>query len=98
MSDRDDNRTWLRQGAERDPDGWEAGIMADFGEEGALDILALQGGPGLQRRSPAPALRRERVPEADHPRSSGGRRAAPARRLRNLVGGIRGKTRSERLD
>lgn len=44
MSDRDDNRKWLHEGAERDPDGWEAGIMEDFGEEGALDLLALQGG------------------------------------------------------
>lgn len=55
MSDREDNRTWLHRGAERDPDGWDAGIMADFGEEGALDILALQGGQVLNvdlRHSP----------------------------------------------
>lgn len=41
---REDDRQWLENGAERDPDGWEAGYIEEFGIEGALDVLALQGG------------------------------------------------------
>jgi len=44
MSDRDNDREWLLQGSFRDPDGWEAFYIAEWGLEGALDLLACQGG------------------------------------------------------
>ena len=44
MSTRDEDREWLLRAARKYPDGWEAGIVHDFGVEGALDILAIQGG------------------------------------------------------
>lgn len=44
MSARDEDREWLLSAAKKYPDGWEAGIIYDFGVEGALDILAIQGG------------------------------------------------------
>lgn len=44
MSERDDNRQWLEREREKYPDGWGAKFVSTFGIEGALDLLAAQGG------------------------------------------------------
>lgn len=44
MSTRDDHREWLDRERERFPDGWSAKFVDAFGIEGALDLLAAQGG------------------------------------------------------
>ncbi|WP_336647549.1 hypothetical protein [Microbacterium sp. MMO-10] len=44
MSERDRNREWLTRENERSPEGWSAKFVAAFGMEGALDLLAAQGG------------------------------------------------------
>lgn len=42
--ERDEHREWLNRGREKWPDGWEARFISKFGIEGALDLLAAQGG------------------------------------------------------
>lgn len=42
MSTRTDNHTWLERERHRDPDGWEARLVSEFGMDGALDLLSIQ--------------------------------------------------------
>ena len=44
MSTREEHREWLDRERERFPDGWSANFVDSFGVEGALDLLAVQGG------------------------------------------------------
>lgn len=44
MTQREEHRGWLEREAERWPTGWEARFVSSFGIEGALDMLAAQGG------------------------------------------------------
>ena len=44
MTERDRHREWLTRESERFPDGWSTKFVAAFGLEGALDLLAAQGG------------------------------------------------------
>lgn len=44
MSTRVEHREWLDRERVRFPDGWEARFVDAFGIEGALDLLAAQGG------------------------------------------------------
>lgn len=44
MTERNENREWLAKESAKWPDGWEAGMIAAYGMNGALDLLAAQGG------------------------------------------------------
>ncbi|MET0886207.1 MAG: hypothetical protein ABWX92_07125 [Mycetocola sp.] len=46
-TERAENREWIERERERNPEGWESAMVAAFGMEGALDVLALQEGRPL---------------------------------------------------